>query len=130
MTLQQLHEAIKPQFVWAAHNCKDLQTDPLVYKGSGSQSIASIIFIGIAYMNGYNAGEISEYLNLNVGGRGGRKYEEYNHKLKLFKRAMHNAKAGTNDKQSKAIYLKTSLTLNHLRNHQRTSFIPLTDFKF
>jgi len=130
MTLSDLHAAIKPQFVWAAHDSKDLQTDPLIYKGEGSKSIASIVFIGIAFMNGYKAKEITEYLNLGCGGRGTRTYEEFNHKLSLFKKAMQAIKAGTNDKQANAIHLKTCLTLNYLKNHKRVSFVPLTTFKF
>lgn len=126
MTLPDLHAAVKPQFVWLDHNSKDLQTDPVMYD---SQSIAQVVFIGIAFMNGYKAAEISEYLNLNCGGRGSRKYEEYNHKLGVFKKAMatHKDKRG---KQAAQIYIKTSLTLNYLKNHGRPDFVPLTSFKF
>lgn len=131
MTLTDLHKAIKPQFVWAEHNSKDLQTDAVFYKGDGSASLASVVFIGISFMNGFKAREVSEYLNIIDDTKGaGKQLEQYHYRLGLFKKAIIAVKNGTADKQDKAIHLKTSLTLNYLRNHSRIPFVALTDFKY
>jgi len=123
MTLTQLHEAVKPQFVWEQHNCKDLQTDAVLYKGKGSKGIASIVFIGISFMKGFKAREVCEYLNIET-------IEEYQHKLAIFKAAITDTNNGFKDKHSKAIHIKTGLVLNYLRLHKKIEFIPLNTFRF
>lgn len=135
LSLSELHAAIRPQFVWLEHNSKDLQTDPILYKGEGAQSVASIVFIGIAFMNGFKPDEICDYLNMGMGERGTRqgverRHKDYYNKLSTFKTSMRAALNGTADTMAKTIFVKTSLTLNHLKNTRKTNYVPLTGFKF
>lgn len=120
MTLTQLHDAIRPQFIWISHEAKDLQTDAVLYKGTGSKGIASICFIGIAFMHGFKTKDVRDYLNIETK-------EEHQNKLATFRTAMRDPGV---DRQTKLIHLKTSLTLNYLRLHKKVEIVSIDNFRF
>lgn len=117
MTLQLIEKAIRPQFVWAEHPRRRLQTSENRGKNTG---FAMVIFIGIAESFNIPPKETAQYLDIGS--------PEYERKSMFYARhweiAMQRKEQGTLCKgkqkdRTDCVYLKTKLTLNALNSLER-----------
>ena len=73
--LDHLHQCMRPQFIWDRNGGKLLQTNE---QYEGSKDIARMIFVGLADIYGFHAGDIQDYLDMEYG--------SYRTKLQDFRR--------------------------------------------
>lgn len=115
MSLEDIEQALRPNFIWIKHNDKRLQTDPLI---TGNQSAGQIVFIGVALKNGFKRKEIIDYLAIET-------IDEYNRKKAL-------CKLGRKVRNS-MIDIKFRLTQNNLMhnmNQKDKPFVSWVNFNY
>lgn len=74
LTVEQIYEAMKPNFLWEKNPLKPLQTRD---EYTDSISIAPTVFIGLSLLYGVPEEDVMIYLDIN--------HEEYRNKLKRFR---------------------------------------------
>lgn len=116
MTLYLIEKAIKPQFTWADHPRRKLQTSENRGKNTG---FGMIIFIGIAVSYNIPKEDIMDYLAIEDA--------EFRFKAQAFQdhwdKALARKDAGTlckKDDHTDKLWRKTKLTLNALNSLERS----------
>lgn len=113
--LQELEEAMKGQFVFDKKAYKRMQ---VLEDYEGNKDLARNVFVGLADMLGFDAGQIMDHLDMG--------YDSYRNKLMQFREYYRIGKARELDgslKESddaiKKFYVKVGLCLNSIRTKTR-----------
>jgi len=123
--LSELEQAMKAQFIWDREGLKPLQLNE---EYEGNKELARTIFVGLADMYGFEAGDVMTYIDCG--------YDSYRNKLMQFREYYRTGRKRFNDGTLRShddavtkLYVKVGLCLNAIRsNTKRNPYIRLEEY--
>jgi hypothetical protein len=123
--LNEIEKLMKPQFIWDRAGSKILQTSETY---EGAKDLARMIFVGIADMNGFDASNVQDYLDMT--------YDSHRNKIQQFRANLRESKRRVDEgsifiieDSIKKFYLKVSLCLNAIKHtHNQNAYLKIDNW--